>query len=175
MINIVEMLKTICEKIIKLNNDYVSKDTFQEICNAKQLTVPIDETTGQTNNNIFYLCGHILRGYFSNTNDSFGAGNITNTNISSPVIPLDMSKEPFFKTINGNSFISGSTGPIASFNISDSSCSFSDQFRASNGTTYNNVSLYDVEITNTHSSSSKFNSYYYTTVKFNENYFNDKE
>lgn len=175
MINIVEILKTICEKIIKLNNDYVSKDTFQEICNVKELIVPIDETTGQTNNNIFYLCGHILRGYFSNTKDSFGAGNITNTIISSPVISLDMSKEPFFKTINGNSFISGSTGPIASFNISDSDCYFAEQEELPDGTTYDNVSMYSVEITNTHSSSSKFNSYYYTTVKFNENYFNDKE
>jgi hypothetical protein len=175
MINIVEMLKTICEKIIKLNNDYVSKNTFQEICDAKQLIVPIDETTGQTNNNVFYLCGHILRGYFSYNDTSFGAGNIANALVSSPVIPLDMSKEPFFKTINGNSFISGSTGPIASFNISDSDCFFSNQWEASNGTIYNNVSSYGVEITNTHSSSDKFNSYYYTTVNFNENYFNDKE
>ena len=153
MVNIVETLKTIYEKIIKLNDNYVSKDTFQGICDAKQLTVPVDETTGQTNINTFYLCGHILRGYFSYNDTSFGAGNVDNTLVSSPIILLDMSKEPFFKRINGNSFISGSTGPIASFNISDSDCSFIYQYEASNGTIYNNLSSYGVEVTATHSSS----------------------
>lgn len=172
MVNIVEVVKTICEKIINLNKEMVSMDTFQSICNAKSLEIAYDDLGGS--NNGFYLIGNIMRGYLYKTNANLKAGNISNVVVSSPRIQIDTTTQPFFKQITRNSFISGRYGNVCTLNIGDSNIFFGSE--SHNGINYTDICGYEIEATATHAAiPGTLSSYYYTMVDFNTDYFNDKE
>lgn len=170
MVNIINVIKTICEKIISLNSNYVSKTTFQNVCDAKGLIkcnsggIPTD--TGDK----FYLIGNIMRGEMDNSSVSLKAGNIASKEVSHPWITEDKSN-PFFKKIIGNCFISGGYGNVCTLNISDSDITSVAEYA-----TYSNITHYSIKATATHAAiSGRLNSFYYTPVEFNTDYFNNEE
>lgn len=170
MINIVEVLKTLCEKILYLNKELVSETTFQSICSAEKLVSIDDDGT----NGSFYRIGNILRGYFSAPSVGLGAGNITNTDVANMYIQINENTRPFFRNINRNSFISGGSGGVCTLIIDDSRASYAP-FNI-NGTIYEDILHFQITATATHAAiPGTLSSFYYTTVNFNTNYFDDKE
>lgn len=177
MVSITEIIKTICEKIINLNSNYVSKTTFQTVCNAKALTVADNDASKDTGDN-FYLIGNVIRGQLNNSSVSLTVGNIANTEVSHPYIAVnfDTTTSPFVKKIIGNSFISGGYGGICALNISDSEIKYADVLERADGSIYYDVVNYSVKATATHAAiSGRLSSYYYAPIEINTNYFDYKE
>lgn len=169
MVNIINVIKIICEKIISLNSNYVSKTTFQNVCNAKTLIKCRSDVSTDTGDS-FYLIGNIMRGKVDNSSVNLKAGNIASKEVSHPWI-TENKDNPFFKKIIGNCFISGGYGNVCTLNISDS-----DVTSVAEYATYSNITHYSIEATATHAAiSGRLNSFYYTPVEFNIDYFNNEE
>ena len=159
-VNIIEVLTKMCKRVKTIEDTFVTKEMYQYICNAKAIT-----TTDANNNNAsisnVYLIGNVLRGYYTNSNLSLGAGNISSTMSHKYKVAtcFGTAVSKCFNKLIGKAFWSGSTGGIVTYNLGDS-----DQIQASDNL------VYTVKFTATHAATTKSNSYYWLSASMNPNY-----
>ena len=159
-VNIIALLTKLCKRVKIIENTFVTKGMYQYICNAKSITT-IDANNNDALVSNIYLIGNVLRGYYSNTSLSLGAGNISNVTSHKYKIRTCFGTyaNRCFDKLVGKSFWSGSTGGIVTYNLSDN-----DQIQDGSSLTYT------VEFTATHAAVTKSNSYYWLSASMNPDY-----
>lgn len=158
MVNIIDLLKELCRKIKKINDEKFDVASLQKICDGKELRTFVSETTPNCTVGQAVLIGNMLKLNFSTTKLSIEAGNVTNKMVAkiglTPSYPDFLTLIPLFNSLYGGRINSGSSGGIASF----SKDVVFDNDSISN---FVYVSVY---ITATHQSISSTNSYFTVLV-----------
>ena len=169
-VNIIEVLTKMCKRVKYIQENFISMEQFQYICDGKhdfKVHPTSEDLTGiilTTNRSYYYSVGNILRCYFSDTSISgIGAGNINSTFSHGRSLankPFGRTPNSLFSNLIGRSFWSGSTGGVVTYNFADK-----DQAFAGTGSP-----MYKVYYTATHAAPTKSNSYYYLVSVINPDY-----
>ena len=145
MVNIIELLKELCRKIKKINDEKFDVASLQNICNNRSLTIGsiLDLGSNITNSASVVLVGNMLRINFTSSGSHVDAGNITNE----VMISFTTQTQMLFNDSYGGRINNGTTGGIASFYLA------SIQY-------YPEFFDLDIYMSATHQSNSSTNSYF---------------
>lgn len=170
-INIIEVLTKMCKRVKHIQENFISMEQFQYICDGKHdFTVhPASEDLTSinllTNISYYYSVGNILRCYFSDTSiNGVGAGNINSTFSHGCALtgkPFGNDSASLFNVLVGRCFWSGSTGGVVTYNFADKD----QRFGGVKGSL-----MYKAHYTATHAAPTKSNSYYYLISVINPDY-----
>lgn len=166
-VNIIEVLTKMCKRVKYIQENFISMEQFQYICDGKHdftVNSTAEDFTEQTSQiSYYYSVGNILRCYFSDTSISgVGAGNINLTFSHGRAVFTIFSNKPssLFNGLIGRSFWSGSTGGVVTYNFADKDQQVSNY----------RCLKYKVYYTATHAAPTKSNSYYYLVSVINPDY-----
>ena len=154
MVNIIDALKTLTQKVIDLDNNTVDKTTMANFYSKRTITpVSVTWKNGWSKKSLeIYINGNIVSTYVDATRSSkTGAGNITDIEICAIKIPASIGLNNFY---NCTSITSGSGG-IAAFKSGSATLN-------SDGTM-----SYSLYIVSTHAATTRANFWMDNLVSFN--------
>ena len=86
MVNIIELLKELCRKIKKINDEKFDVASLQNICDGKELSTSVSELTQNCTVGQAVLIGNMLRINFSTIGLGIEAGNVANELVADTMI-----------------------------------------------------------------------------------------